>query len=280
MLTNRLYALLAMCFMLLTWSACSDDPASSGSDDMEPPQMPTIAPFLSENLSFFDNDLDAEELRDDEAYSAFLILDEWIGFVRLGDVGQSFIISSMGGDEPDYQEGEWIWENHERGWYEEGDPDYDVYKDDYMDHRLVARTVDGGTEWIHSVVGILDGVAFDAPVFLEGFISDDESNGLWKEYSIYNSHTPWMITEWTIESDSKMTYKMVYSEDEEEEEDGVEDAELIEYVRNAPDNHVTTDIWVEIYWNEDTGMGWVSTKEGETICFDRNNGFKNVECSD
>ncbi len=277
---------LAAILFLLTSNSCSNDPASSEPDEPEAPELPIIAPHLSENLlDFFYIDLDIDALAGQEEYTGYLLAEDWIGYVRLGDTGQTFIDAAVLSKGPVYLEGEWVWE------FRESEEAYEEYEartsgqgsafrkssEDYLDHRLVARRVEGGIEWTHSLSGMLDGEPYEAPLYMKGFISDDGSIGTWSYYSIDDIETPWQVTEWKIESDSKMTYKTVYAEKDEEDED---DHGVIEYIRNAPENHVTTDIWVEIYWNEETGHGWITTKEGGKICYDRNNEFKNRECEE
>lgn len=305
-LSRKWFGLLAFLFFMAAFNACSDNPASPGSDiddtdDIgnnnggddggnfeDNPYLPEIGGILEQlDLSFFEFEFDDEENIDFEEYSGYLNAQNYSAtttfVVAFSSFGYLPYLSLADGQEPEFKNGKWIWE-YSFTWDEDDDygfgPKMKAYKiqpkaNETLSIRLTSWSENGGVVWNLHITGALDDQVVSEFLMIEGFVTEDEKEGYWNFYSPEVEDQPLMKSEWKIESDTKWAYTITFVDDE---DDGLDKIELL---RDGPENWISfSDTFdsIEVYWNDETGYGWYASSEDGKTCFDRNNDYKNTAC--
>ncbi len=303
-MTTRLrFTLPALLLLLAAIASCRDNPSSGGSGGRAP-ELPDIHHFLLDPLSYFEVDFDPETDADTVSdYSGFLAARDRADLLALSGFGTIYLDTAEG-TEPVAEGGLWVWEytlaqDDEDDWGDWDDGEFEAASKnaagkigirsyraqsyETIHCRLTARTLSGGTEWILRLSGYMDGEAFDL-LFMEGRISADGS-GSWSYYdAVPGENRVLLESEWEFHSPSRLTYRLdswfgIAGVPGTGEPSASNQPESIEYEMEGPENWIKTGDGEDIYWNGETGYGWVF-RDGKRSCFDRNADFKDVPCLD
>lgn len=281
---KSLLAALLILTAALSLTACSDDPASSDLDE-EAPVVPAAVTALEQiDLSFFEVD----EIEFSESNTAFTEAMSYSMTAMMTTVfSSSFTLMFTGTSavEPELQNGKWVWTYTM--------PVEDFEDDDYLSRTespvnqhlaslaksagstmtmtMIAEPVSGGTKWSLYVSGNFNGEAVTDFLFLEGYISDDETVGEWKLYSAEFSE-PALTASWELGADEFSFTTELLDGDEvikitfegEQDENWIEFSDSTEHIR--------------IYWNDATGLGYIENGD-ERNCFSRDSNYENVPCA-
>lgn len=252
-LIQSLLILMSLSIALLV-SGCSDDNSSGATPD-DPPEIPEAAP-AEVDVSYF-NDADVGFEEEYETFtSAKLYAAAGSGHLTSRLVfGESYFNMSAQTD-ADFDDGWWVWTYNYQG------------EDGSLNLKTQSREVSGRYEWQVYISGsAFDEEGLDEFLFLDGYTTLDESNGEWNMYLPDESgvSTAYFNYEWNITSETEYELNsIIYLDDEDEY--------TINYERNGAENLMNyngfDDSDIIIFWNTDTGMGWLE-EDGDRQCWDQ-----------
>lgn len=250
--------LLIICGLLMftILQGCSDDPASADPDDA--PMVPEATP-AEVDISIFAG-ANAPFEPEYEAFNNASVYAQGANATLMGNtmMGESFLSFTEVSDDPTYSNGEWEWVFTQS------------FEGEFITVRTIAREVSNGTEWEIWISGDFDGEEVEEYLFMSGFNSHDGMSGNWSFYFEEDDTSASLTYEWDITSETEyelsaysdyLEYSMVY------ERSGADNTLEITY--DAADN-------VLIYWNSDTGTGYI-IENGVQTCW--NSSFQETSCS-
>ncbi|GAB5407687.1 MAG: hypothetical protein BalsKO_00520 [Balneolaceae bacterium] len=138
--------------------------------------------------------------------------------------------------------------------------------------RLTAEVKVAQTDWAMYLSASNGEISFDNYKFIDGLVKNTSNGGEWNFYEFEEeSSIPVMSYTWDIESETDATFTVTFGESS---------FSSLTYIKDLPDNTLTiTDEASSssvIYWNSDTGTGYVETSGQDQICWDANG--DNVAC--
>lgn len=281
---------LAAILFLLTSNSCSNDPASAG-DGGQPPALPDRYSFQRGPVSFFDHEVDyTDEDYSYHDYIGFFTARTWAELAL--DRGDYDYFPIAANTRPEYQDGVWVWgflwsdaEEEEGGI--EGDASAFLFLQKrrrseavvtQLTHRLTARSVTDGTEWVLTISGVIGDHSFNDVLLEEGFVSDDGMEGKWKHYLFdFNEISLFQESEWKLESETALDLHITQYREDVDDPDIIK-TRMLHYRRDGNDNRVSTNDGNDVWWNLETGEGWALV-DGSRVCFSRENDYRNIPCN-
>lgn len=250
--------LLIICglFAFTILQGCSDDPASADPDDA--PLVPEAMPAEVDITIFSQANVPFEP--EYEAFNSASVYAQGANATLMSNtmMGDSFLSFTEISGDPEFNNGQWEWEFTQS------------FEGETFTILTIAREVSNGTEWEIWLSGNFDGEVVEEYLFLSGFNSHDGMSGNWSFYFDEEDTSATLTYEWNITSETEyvlsaysdyMEFSMVY------ERSGADNTLEITY-DNAED--------VLIYWNADTGTGYI-VENGVQTCWDSS--YQETSCS-
>lgn len=247
--------------VIFSIAGCSDD-SSTGADQPEAPAVPEAVPAEINSSIFENNSVAGEEyaLFNEAAIITQTAAAQINGVTIPGQTYLEFTRSN----ESVFEDGVWTWT------FTSSQSGVDVSV------RTTAEQLQNGYQWNINISGSFNGESITEFLFLSGFISDDGNTGNWQYFSPGQGEQPILEYLWEVTDEAKYSFSSVIAGS------SSEDQQRIDYVRDGADNTLsytglTSGGDLEIYWNSDTGTGYIDREGEDRRCWDAS--FAETSCS-
>ncbi len=268
MICSKILKKLSIGIIAIGLVACSDSATDTDIDTSEPPQLPEFKQYQPDT-DYFNNSNKQKSVQAGTGYSsaAQLVQNTVDPLFSSAQVYMPFFNQAQYSD-PTYNDGIWEWT-------------YTIEQSELTaEIRLTAEPNEGSgeTEWaLYVSTSSSEGANFEDYRFMSGTTAMDGSQGNWSIFSYEDggSTDPIVTFNWSRDgednytatysintSSTSTTYDITYSED------GPEHS--LEVVSEDGEHDLV------IFWNTDTGAGYIDRASEERICWDAE--FNNVSC--
>ena len=258
MIKKTTISIVLITMLLVGLTGCGD---STSVEEPEPPTIPEALP-AEINSTIFDNNnfTDSEYALFNEAKILATTASAQInGGTALGQTYLDFTRSN----ESVFEDGVWTWS------FTSTQSGLDVTV------RTTAEELANGYQWNIFVNGSFNGEEVSDFQLLSGFISEDGATGNWQYFSPVSDTQPILEYQWEKTGENQVSFTSIFSDP-----DG-SNQQTILYERDGADNTLTydgfsSDADVVVYWNSDTGSGYIDREGEDRRCWDES--FTETAC--
>lgn len=269
MFNRKIRLTAALVVLTVALSACGDSGTNASEDT--PPELPNLE-YSQPDVSYFQNNSVKAKSASPNYLAAQSIV---LGFSGLNNIGQLYggFISSAPSGEASFNDGVWEW----------------TYSYSYAgassEMRLTAEESGDATSWsLFWSFNDGQGNSVENYNLMNGTVQNDGLSGDWTWNSLdpeTNTPIPVLTSSWIADGESEHTVDVeVFGEDSGNVES------TINFDQSGNDfmmvvNNAGTSSDIEIYWNPETGFGYIDEGTNERLCWDSSSTtIEDVDCSE
>ena len=249
----------AILILIITFISCEDDPISEV-ENGDPPEIPSLE-FMKPDLSYFEGETLNHKNSSDSSFSEARISIFLLEMITTMSDLYIDLLASADKEDAVFVDGKWVWEySYTTEW---GKTSVKLTAEEKADSYNWSLSISEDTAAYYTI--------------LSGNTLKDGSGGSWEMKSLLSPQsTPMLKSDWTKYSDTHWESSTEY----------LRNGEVLlsyRYLREENENSLvvmdySSDNMVFIFWDSDTGTGFIQKVGDETSrrCWDSN--FQDVEC--
>ena len=266
MLPGKTIKIVTFCLIIFGLVACSDN--ATDTDTPEPPEIPELQQYQPET-GYFDSSTQKMSVQAGTGYNAAAQIVQGTVEPMFSTAGVYLpFFSQAQNSEPIYNDGVWEWTYT----YNQFGQTAEI--------RLTAETNEstGSVNWsLYLSTSSSDGMNFDDYQFMTGSTALDGSGGSWNIYPYEpgGADDPVITFDWTRQDEDNYTASYAINTS------GTSTTFNITYTEEGPEHTLEVvsadgEHDLVIYWNTDTGTGYIDQAGSDRICWNSN--YENVPC--
>lgn len=272
MFKRTLKSITVLLVLTVGLSGCGDGDSGTNATEDSPPAIPNVE-YSQPDISYFQNTSPKAKSASPNFMAAQSIV---LGFSGLSNIGQIYsgFIESAPENEASFNNGVWEWTYS----YSHGGASYEM--------KLTAEESGGSVSWaLYWSFDDGQGNSLEDYNLMNGTTQNDGLSGEWTYNSLNpdtNTPVPVLISSWMTDGESEHSIEVQLFDE------GSTAAEVVlDYDQDGNDFLMTisyassSESDIEIYWNPESGLGYIQEGTGERMCWDSSSAsVEDVSCSE